>query len=243
VLEILATGIAALLFASALLEGGRLRPLRAVFRDERSVISFGGGMAAAYVFVRVMPELHSARTSFAQSVSVPLRFEGMAIYFIALIGFLMFYGLDHLRGRVHETDQAKGAGRLFRLHIGGFAAYVWLMSYLLVHQPDETLVSTVMYGAAITLHLWGVARVLHDEHGAKYERIGRFVLAGMVVAGWGVAMLVRLPEYIPTLMVAFVSGAIIMNSLIMELPSKRQGRFLPFIIGGIIYGLLLLPLR
>lgn len=87
------------------------------------------------------------------------------------------------------------------------------------------------------------AHALHDEHGAKYERTGRFVLAGMVVAGWGVGMLITLPEYIATLLVAFVSGAIIMNSLIMELPSQKDGRFLPFMTGGIVYGLILLPLE
>jgi hypothetical protein len=240
--EILVTGIAALLFASTFLEGGRARPLRALVGDERSLISFGGGMAAAYVFVHVMPELHSARSSFAQSVSVPLRFEGMVIYFLALIGFLMFYGLDHLRGLMRESDQAESTQKGFRLHIGGFAAYVWVMSYLLMHQPAGTLMSIVLYGVAITLHLMGVAHALHDEHGAKYERTGRFVLAGMAVAGWGVGMLVTLPEYVLSLLVAFVSGAIIMNSLIMELPSEKDGRFLPFMIGGVVYGLILLPL-
>lgn len=240
--EILVTGIAALLFAFTFLVGGKERVLRAVVRDKRSLISFGGGMAAAYVFVHVMPELHSARSSFAQSVSVPLRFEGMVIYFLALIGFLMFYGLDHLRRLVRETDQAQSTGKAFWLHIGGFAAYVWLMSYLLMHQPDGTLVSIVLYAVAITLHLLGVAHALHDEHGAKYERTGRFVLAGMAVAGWGAGMLITLPEYIATLLVAFVSGAIIMNSLIMELPSEKDGRFLPFMTGGIVYGLILLPL-
>jgi hypothetical protein len=44
------------------------------------------------------------------------------------------------------------------------------------------------------------------------------------------------------LLLAFVSGAVIMNSLIMELPEGKDGRFLPFVAGGILYALLLLPL-
>jgi hypothetical protein len=44
------------------------------------------------------------------------------------------------------------------------------------------------------------------------------------------------------LLVAFVSGAVIMNSAIMELPSGKEGRFVPFMIGGLLYGLILLPL-
>jgi hypothetical protein len=42
-----------------------------------------------------MPELHGLRRSFAESVSVTLRYEGMAVYFVALVGFLTFYGLEH----------------------------------------------------------------------------------------------------------------------------------------------------
>jgi hypothetical protein len=42
--------------------------------------------------------------------------------------------------------------------------------------------------------------------------------------------------------VAFVSGAVIVNSAIMELPSDKDGRFVPFMLGGVIYGLILLPL-
>ena len=41
---------------------------------------------------------------------------------------------------------------------------------------------------------------------------------------------------------AFVSGAVIVNSAIMELPSDKDGRFVPFMLGGVIYGLILLPL-
>jgi hypothetical protein len=41
---------------------------------------------------------------------------------------------------------------------------------------------------------------------------------------------------------AFVAGAIIINSAIMEVPSEKDGRFVPFMTGGLIYGLILLPL-
>jgi hypothetical protein len=240
--EIIETGAAALLFATTFLTGGRVHPLRALIRDRRSIISFGAGMSAAYVFVHVMPELHGVRRAFVESVSVPLRYEGMAIYFLALVGFLVFYGLDHLRAHLRETDEAGQAGLAFKLHVGGFAAYVLLMAYLLVHNLEETPVSIALYAVAIAFHFLAVDHALRDEHGAAYERVGRFVLAGMSVLGWGLGLLFPLPHYVLALLVAFISGAIIMNSAIMELPSEKDGRFLPFMIGGIVYGLILLPL-
>jgi hypothetical protein len=240
--QILETGAAALLFAVIFLVGGRLHPFRTLIRDRRSIISFGAGMSAAYVFVHVMPELHGVRRAFAASVPMTLRYEGMAVYFFALVGFLMFYGLDHLRGRLQKTATAGHAGLDFKLHIGGFAAYVWLMAYLLVHNLEETPVSIAFYTVAIAFHFLAVDNELHHEHGDVYKRVGRFVLAAMSVLGWGAGLLFALPNHVIALMLAFLSGAVIMNSTIMELPSDKDGRFLPFLTGGIVYGLILLPL-
>lgn len=240
--ELLATGAAALLFSATFLVGARRHPFRAVIGDERNVVSFGGGMAAAYVFVNVMPELHDARQAFAASVSIRLRYEGMAIYYLSLVGFVAYYGLDHLRRSLRETGNRESTGKSFWLHVGGFAVYVWLVAYQLVHNLKETTVSIALYTVAITFHFRGVDRALREEHGARYDRIGRFVLAAMCVAGWAAAQLAALPRDVLALSVAFISGAIIMNSLIMELPSEKDGRFLPFMAGGIVYGLILLPL-
>jgi len=239
--EILVTGAAALLFAVVFLVGGQVHPFRKLV-DRRSIVSFSAGMSVAYVFVHLMPELHEVRDSFAESMSVPLRYQGVAIYFFALIGFLVFYGLDHLRARLRESEAKEEAGPAFRLHVGGFAVYVGLVSYLLVNSLEETDVSVALYATAIALHFLAVDHSLNSEYGGAYRRIGRFVLGGMAVLGWGVGVLLAVPQPVLALMVAFISGAIVMNSTIMELPSEKDGRFLPFATGGVIYGMILLPL-
>jgi hypothetical protein len=236
------TGAAALLFVAVFMVGGRVHPLRSLFRERRSILSFSAGMSAAYVFMHLMPEMHSARRAFAESATVTLRYEGMAIYFLALVGFLAFYGLDHLRRRVSESAGAEEEGAAFRLHVGGFAAYVGLMAYLLVRDLDETPVSTAVYAIAIAFHFLVVEHALHEEYGAAYQRTGRWVLAVMCVLGWGAGLLFVLPHYALALLVAFLSGAVIMNSAIMELPSDKDGRFVPFMFGGLAYALILLPL-
>jgi hypothetical protein len=43
-------------------------------------------------------------------------------------------------------------------------------------------------------------------------------------------------------MIAFISGAVIMNSSITELRTESKGQFLPFMFGGLPYGLILLPI-
>jgi len=241
--RILETGAAALLFAVVFLVGARMHPLRLLLRDHRGSVSFGAGMSVAYVFVHLMPELHSVRSAFVESVSMPLRYEGMAIYYVALVGFLVFYGLDHLSSHLKVAEEEGTVDRAFKLDVGGFAAYVCLMAYLLVHNLEESTVSTAFFAITIAVHFLAVDHSLAGEHGAAYRRIGRFVLAGMSVLGWGLGVLFALPQHVLALLVAFISGAVIMNSTIMELPSDRDGRFLPFVAGGLLYGLILLPLR
>jgi hypothetical protein len=50
-----------------------------------------------------------------------------------------------------------------------------------------------------------------------------------------------MPQRFLVLFLAFISGAILVNSTIMELPSEKDGRFLAFMTGGVVYGLILLP--
>lgn len=241
--QIALSGAAALLFAVMFLWGNRLRVLPAMGHDERTVISFGAGTSAAFVFVHVMPELHEVRDSFADAIGVPLRFGGMIIYVVALVGFMVFYGLDRLRLHFPKmgTD-SEPIGVTFDLHIGGFAAYVGLMAYLLVHNLEGTPISLALYTAAIALHFVGIDHALRDKHGAQYSRLGARVLAGSAIAGWGIGLAYPLPRYAIALLVAFISGAIIVNSMMMELSSDKGGRFLPFMVGGLLYALILLPL-
>jgi hypothetical protein len=252
--ELVETGAAALLFAAIFLFGGRVHPLRAVL-DRRSIISFSAGVSTAYVFVHLLPELHSVRTVVTRGSSIELPDEGAGIYFVAMIGFLTFYGLEHLRkhlrapsvyeGRGAPAVAAAPGGKLepdFLVHIGGFGVYVWLASYLLIHSLEESPGNSLFYAIALGVHFLTIEHSLHTEHGAAYERIGRFALAGMAVAGWVTGLVLALPQTVIALLVAFVSGAVVMNSAIMELPTEKDGRFVPFLAGSLIYGIVLLPL-
>lgn len=239
---IIETGIAALLFAVTFLFGGKVKPFQSFFKNPRIIISFGAGMSAAYVFMHLMPELHEARRTFVESVSITLRYEGKAIYFLSLVGFLVFYGLDHLRERLDETTAVGEIGPAFKLQVGGLAAYVWLMSYLLIHHLGTVGISTAMYTIAIAFHFLAIDYTLRNEHSAAYQQVGRFVLAAAAILGWASGLLFSLPHHILAMLVSFISGAIIMNSTVMELSDTNRAGYIPFLSGGIIYGLMLLPL-
>jgi len=239
------SALAALLFAGVFAVGSVLRPLRSMGMDTRSIVSLSGGLSSAYVFVQLMPELAEAQRTFAHAAGLPAREDGSAIYFCALMGFLVFYGLEHLRRVTSdagvEGDRADADAQQwsFRIHVGGFAFYVALVSYLLLHGPDREGGSLGLYAFAMAAHFLATDHALHHEHGARYRQVGRWYLAAMVFVGWGCGLLFALPEHALALLLAFVAGAVIINSAVGELPSEKDGRLLPFAVGALGYGAIL----
>jgi len=241
-LEIIEGGIAALLWAAVFLWGGRALAWAQPAGSHRHITSVGAGMSIAYVFMHMMPELHEVRVAFAESVSWPLAHEGMVTYLLALIGFLTFFALRQLHPDRHEAAANNQAGPAFWLSVAGFGAYTLVMGYLLTDSHGETEVSIALYAIALTFHFLAVDRALHHEFGHTYDRIGRPLLALLPIIGWAAGTMYAVPQQIIALLVAFLSGAIIMNATILELQSESEGHFLPMMAGGVIYGLILLPL-
>ncbi|HEU5259429.1 MAG TPA: hypothetical protein VFU28_25760, partial [Vicinamibacterales bacterium] len=71
------------------------------------------------------------------------------------------------------------------------------------------------------------------------DRYGRFVMAGAVLFGWLVAELMAVSKPLVITGLGLVSGGVVMNSMVMELPDGQEGRFWPFALGAIGYAGLL----
>jgi hypothetical protein len=239
---VVTSGLGAVLFAAVFLAGDRIHLLGGVLHDPRSTASVGAGVSAAYVFIHLMPELAEAREALAASAAVELRYEGMAVYFVALAAFVAYYGLEHFRRRARTAAAEAADGGAFRLQMAGWAAYVIVAAYLLVQGLGDGTSSIVLYAVAIAFHLLAADHGFRREHGAAYTRKGSLVLAGAALAGWMLGLFVALPTGFAAALVAFVSGAVIVNSAIMELPTEKDGRFAAFAIGSLLYSLILVPL-
>jgi hypothetical protein len=242
----LTTAPAALLFAAIFLVGQHFHPLRRFIRDRRSVLSFTAGMSLAYVFVRMMPELNEARELLLESAdSRWLPYEGVAIYFLALLGFLGSYGLDHRReGHAAPAGESGGEGDgQSAMHLGGTAAYVAMMSYLLVRSAGESVPATVGFALAFGGHFLALDHSLFHRFRDDYLRRGRWRLAASCLVGWLLGLLLVLPPLALALLLAFISGGVIMTNALMELSEGKDGRFAAFVWGALIYGLMLIPLN
>jgi hypothetical protein len=215
-------------------------------RAGRAWVSVAAGVAVAYIFIDVLPELGARQEAFLGTVAGrAVLFPEFRGYLAALAGFVVFYGMEKIvlatRTEALDLGHQHGEGeRTFRLHLAGFAAYSALIGYLLVERAEEGSLSLSLYAIAMALHFFVTDHSLAREHGARYLTVGRWVLAAAVLIGWGVGVLAPLPVGVMVALFGFIAGGVVINSVKGELPEEGEGRFWPFLAGAAGYALLLM---
>lgn len=216
--------------------GDKFHPLQSVLRDRRAIVSFGAGIAAAYLFLGMMPELAEGMTKLDTMDEGGDRL-GLLVYLSALLGFVIFYGLDHstrpTAGGQEGVEPTEG-------RVYGYGLYVWLMTYVMVLEAGASAEATMWYAFAMCFHFLTIDHSLREKRGVLYERRGRLLLAFCTILGWALAQVAELSTLMITLSLGFVSGAFTVNSFMTELSEGPGGRFLPFALGSLFYAALLL---
>ena len=238
--------VAALALAVVHLIAGKLRLLQGIPRS--AWLSAFGGVSVAYVFVHLLPELAEGQEAIEGGGEgggeAILGFLEHHVYLVALIGLALFYGVErhslasrHQR-REHEGEDQTGEGA-FWLSIASFAVYNAVIGYLLLRGDLEDLSALALYTFALGVHFVINDFGLREHHKDAYHRIGRWVIAAAVLAGWVLGVATDVPERVIALIIAVIAGGVILNVFKEELPGERRARFLPFLAGGVFYTALL----
>lgn len=236
------TGGVAIAFALVHLYGCRLKFLDITPRS--GWLSASSGISVAYVFIHILPDLSDAQQDFQTSTPL-LNFLEHHVYVAALIGMVAFYGLERLAKESRDKNMAEGDGDVtelgvFSLHMLSFTAYNLLIGYLLLHREESGLVSLGLYATAIGTHLLVNDYGLRGHHKRAYQKVGRWILAAAIIAGWVIGTQVAISEAALAVVFALLAGSIILNVLKEELPEERQSRFWIFAIGVSSYAAILL---
>lgn len=222
---------------------GKFRYLEVIPRSRW--LSAAGGVAVAYVFVHLMPELsHHQQT--VTGLGYEVKFLAThTVYVVALLGLAIFYGLERAARRsrkhqqaVHQEDVA--SSQVFLLHMISFSVYNAIIGYLLVHREVPGLRSLLLFTLAMGLHFFTNDYSLRQDFKARYHRIGRWILAVALLVGWGIGIATTLHPLVVPILFAFLSGGVVLNVLKEELPEERQSSFWAFFAGVAIYTLILL---
>ncbi|QEE42967.1 hypothetical protein FV241_12030 [Methylobacterium sp. WL2] len=233
--------------------------LRFLDGSPRSIwLSAAGGVAVAYVFVHFLPELADGEASVGRMAGGTFGgFSERHVYLIALAGLMAFYGLDRLakvdrsrraglavtdaRSSTAASDVGTGVG-VFCIQMASFGLYNGLVGYLLLHREVMTFAFLAFFTVAMSLHFVVTDYGLNEDHKAAYRRIGRWVLAAAVLAGFALGALTTVSGAAIAALTAFLGGGVILNVLKNEVPSERQSRFWAFALGAAGYSALLLTL-
>jgi hypothetical protein len=244
---------------------GGLRVLRGVPRSRW--LSFAGGVAVAYVFVHLLPELQAGQEEIRRAGGLGMRWLENHVYVVALLGLSVFYGLERAAKRdrsrrattnEYSNDCADAFGRnaektekdkpeegsasawVFWLHMASYSIYNALIGYLLIHREEPDVRSLLFFASAMGLHFLTNDYGLREHHNKMYDHIGRWILAGAVLIGWGIGRMPEIDDAALAVIFAFLGGGIILNVLKEELPDERESNFGAFASGVVIYALMLL---
>ena len=198
------------------------------------VMSLAGGVAVAYVFLHLIPDLARRGDAFVS----PL--PGIDIYLLSLIGLIGFFGMERLVVRSEEKSEALSGEKdvgpfLFWLHIGAFAFNSFIIGYLLVDEREGGLPYRALYAVALGLHFMTNDHALRLRHAALHRRHGRWVLAMAVILGWVAGFADIFHEQVVAGLFAILAGGITFNVLKEELPSAEGGSFKAFAAGALLY--------
>lgn len=215
-------------------------------RGYRRVVSFSAGMAVAYVFVHLLPEIAEASEEFVEvTAGLQLPFPQLRVHAAALLGFMLFYGLEHMVNwsRLHNVrhDAEHAAHSIhYRLLAGSYALYVFVVGYIMADRMEAGGGRLALFALAMGLHFLGLGHGLRRECQPLYDAWARHALAAAAIVGWAVALLTPLPESAAHTLLGFVAGSVIMNTVTSELPAEKEGRFFAFLFGGVVYTAILL---
>ena len=245
VAESLAGALAiAVLLAALHVLAPRIRKLPGV--PERATGSFAGGLAVAYVFLHLMPELVEGKEAIGEALAdvvEPTPLLDLAIFAVALAGFTLFYGLERRAqsaGRDGPAEASRRGSLLFGLHIASFVVYNALITYTMPLRLRTGVSFAILFAVAMGLHFVLTDRGLREHYPLRFERYGRPILAGALLLGWVLAVVAApTSTIVVALLTAFLGGSILLNVFKEELPSDRGSSFAWFCAGLVLYSALL----
>ena len=209
-------------------------------------ISFAGGVSLGYVFIDILPELSHAQEEL-QHAEIPLvQYLENHVYILALMGLLLFYGLDLLALRSRSVRQAQGqiqdsSATIFWLHIITFALLNAILGYLLQDMSrHHDLLACLLFFVAIALHLFVIDENLREHYQTLYDKQGRWLLVAAIIAGAIAGQAALFDEAAISIVWSFLAGSIILNVLKRELPDEKENCFFSFLGGATVFTVLLL---
>jgi hypothetical protein len=213
--------------------GPKLRAVPGIAPD--AGVSLAGGLAGAYVFIHVLPELARGNREVAATLGHDLGDSAVvdvAVFLVALVGFSVFFLLQWAAEQTNR-ERREPSGAVFVSHLVAFTIYNAVVVFTLPLRFQTSPALAAAFCAILALHLVSADRLLREQFPQRFSvRAGpRMVLAAGALGGWLLAGVVPERTVTLSLLSALLGGAILLNVLDQELPARREVRIGWFLAG------------
>jgi len=198
-----------------------------------SLISIGGGISIAYVFIDLLPKLSSSNVLVSQTLSGVIPYFERHVYIMALCGFLLFFFVDRI-----EKDQ--NHKKAFWLSLSSSALFNFLIGYAVTDQNNPEVRPLFLFTLALAMYYLANDYSLTKVHRKIYKKQGRWILILSLFLGWLIGLWIDFPPTAVALASAFIGGGVIMNVIRHELPGDRSNSLAGFLLAAIVYMAILL---
>lgn len=152
-----------------------------------------------------------------------------------MIGTVVYFGAAKY---VKQSKSNSDSRLAFVIQMTALIPYFFTVGYFL--ERSNTLTVLGSYTIAVGLHLIGFGFDQKEDHGERYTIWVAGTLAVVLIAGTITSYLYKFDELTLDLLLAFVTGGILLNSIKEEIPTANQSSFWAFSVGAISIGVLLL---
>ena len=219
-LELVGAVLLALLFIFT-----RTLRLRLV-KSDRVADSLFAGMASAYVFLVLLPELDTLH-----------QHLGGRAYVIVLASFAAIYGVEHA---AHVVPSLRGAEGEQTVLLWMRAAMLWGYGFLFMLAIPELVEADLwLYFVSLSVGALAVAfksYEVSEHHPRMYQRYGRWVIATGPLIAVAVDLLgMDLSDLLVDLLTAYVAGFIMLLAFTGAVLDHQRTRYGFFVVGASIY--------
>ena len=180
--------------------------------------SLGGGLAAAFIFLELLPEIDHGH-----------EMIGETIEFVILGGFLVVFALNWLSHHHFKTTHNN-----YRIPLATACAYNWLLVYAFPHKGNAY---DIVIAGLLAIHLGFYNHSLRNENPQAFDRSGRWLLiASTVVGGLSLLAIGHPNPLLEDLLIGLLAGAIMYQIFTIDLPHVGRTNFGWFLAGVAIYG-------
>ena len=202
------------------------------------VISFCAGVALAYVFLHLLPELGQMQQELLEHLGEerPNPWFREHLYVLSFIGLLGFQLVDTLSRKRDSTGTPLFSDRV---EMAFFALYAALIGYLIMENAEldrPILLITI----ALAAHLFGTDLDLAERYDRPFVKRESYVFAAATIVGMIVAMVSQVNDAGIMIGYAVLAGALLINTLRTELPEPAKVRNLYVLFGAAGYSALML---